>query len=47
MEFSTTIDLPWCIIGDFNGLFSPNEKLGVTPHIFIKYNYLHKISFIA
>jgi len=27
-EMNTVVDMPWCIIGDFNELAAPNEKIG-------------------
>ena len=42
VELNNIIDLPWCLIGDFNEILCPNEKLGGQPPATIRFHRLNK-----
>jgi len=51
MQMNNVVDLPWCIIGDFNELANPSEKKGGKRHSQAKYvrlnHFLDRINAIS
>ena len=41
VELNNVIDLPWCLIGDFNEILCPNEKLGGQPPAICRFHRLN------
>ena len=44
LQFSSVVDLPWCLIGDFNELASPGEKMGGVSYPLSKYDRLNNFT---